>query len=519
VGEGEYANPVSLHDRPRHLSRMNWSARTLEITLCLAVCMTSAGCGGEKASPNSEEVPSAADVPRPAPDADIAGSPFFLVTTAMLDPASAWLVSGNGEKTRLEGIVGNTPQLLAHDGKLWVSSQADDPQAPSYFWLQPVENGALGEAVPDFFPEIVALSFDSRYALSQGDYRPSQENAVNEGDGVRLYEWGASEPTVVFDGDTYISAFWSPTALEFLYSEQVSAETYDLHFVEVMQGAPSAPRRLVAGLSLQGRCSWSRDGRWVVCFDDDAEPSTPITVVAFDRAEDFASHEIELSPGTGPAISADGKYIFAWSSQGGPVLIATISGDERYVLEFPPQTAVSVHPTANWLGLARPDGTAELVTMDQGSPTRVSLGAGERVFFGESTERLWLADPAGLFGARILIRNGEQWETVHEVTDPGALTYVATDVAHAVISTEGGLQSLTVASGSRPEVLPVVAEAEIFFEYRGPDYLLFGENVSDDLARLHLVSWPEGAATVVSVDFEESNLRIQPARGLWIAGR
>jgi hypothetical protein len=242
-------------------------------------------------------------------------------------------------------------------------------------------------------------------------------------------------------------------------------------------------------------------------------------VIVFDREDDFASHEIELLRGGGVNISADSKYIFAWYDQDGQMLIATISGDERYALEFPPQTWVSVHTTANWLGLARPDGTAELVTMDHGSPTRVSLGVGELVYFGETTERLGLTDRSGAVGARMLVRSGEGWETVHEVTDPGALTLFTTDMAHAVISTEGGLQSLTVASGSRPEVLPVETQSQPFPEYRGPDYLLFREEVSDDHARLHLVSWPEGAATVVSVDFEQSNLRAHPAYGLRIAGR
>lgn len=498
----------------------------LEVILCVAACVTTASCGGERASPDSEGGPSAGEIspagdgPRPAPDADIAGSPFFLVTANPTEnPTSAWLVSGNGVKTRLEGIVGDNPGLLAHDGKLWLRSEADDPQAPSYFWLQPVENGSLGEAVPDFFPELVALSFDGRYALSQGDYRPGQESALSEGDGVRLYAWGASEPTVVFDGDTYVNAFWSPTALEFLYPERVSEETYDLHFVEVKEGVPSAPRRLVAGLSLQGRCSWSGDGRWVVCLRASVQDVQGIAVIAFDREDDFASHEMELGSGVAATVSADSRYMLAWSEYFGHMLIATIPGDERYALEFPPQTTVSVHPTANWFGLGRPDGTAELVTMDLGSPTRVSLGVGERVYFGETTERLGLTDFTGTVGARALIRNGEQWATVHEVTDPGALTFFSTDLAHAVISTEGGLQSLTVASGSRPEVLPVETESQPFFEFRGPDYLLFRENVSDAFERLHLVSWPEGAATVVSVDFEESNLRAHPARGLQIAGR
>lgn len=104
------------------------------------------------------------------------------------------------------------------------------------------------------------------------------------------------------------------------------------------------------------------------------------------------------------------------------------------------------------------------------------------------------------------------------MTDPSALTSLTTDLAHAVIVTEGGLQSLTVASGSRPEVLPVETESQPFVEYRGHDHLLFRETVSDDFARLHLVSWPDGAASVVTVDFEKSNLRAQPPRGLWIAG-
>jgi hypothetical protein len=389
---------------------------------------------------------------------------------------------------------------------LWVRSTAVDPQAPSLFWLQPVEAGALGEAVPDFFPEIVDLSFDSRYALSQLD-------------GVRLYEWGASEPTVVFDGDTYVSASWSPTALEFLYSELVSDETYDLHFVEVKEGVPSAPRPLVTLSSAGERCDWSRDGRWVVCLRASVQDAQGMVLIAFDREDDFATHEIELGSGVAATVSVDSKYIIAWSEYFGHMLIATISGDEKYALEFPPQTTVSVHPTANWLGLARPDGTAELVTMDHGSPTRVSLGVGELVYFGETTERLGLTDRSGAFGARMLVRSGEGWETVHEVTDPGALTLFTTDMAHAVISTEGGLQSLTVASGSRPEVLPVETQSQPFPEYRGPDYLLFREEVSDGFARLHLVSWPEGAATVVSVDFEQSNLRAHPAYGLRIAGR
>lgn len=504
---------------------MSRSAGILEITLCIAACMASAGCGDEKASADSEgipsaeetpfagEAPSAGEVPRPAPDADIAGRPFFLVTpgatqnpSPALDPTSAWLVSGNGAKTRLEGIVGSNPGLLAHDGKLWVRSEADDPQAPSLFWLQPVENGALGQAVPDFFPEVVALSFDGRYALSQLE-------------GVRLYEWGASEPTVVFDGDTYVGASWSPTALEFLYSEQLSDETYDLHFVEVNEGVPSEPRRLVS-LSFGGeRCDWSRDGRWVVCFRASVQDAQGMAVIAFDREDEFASHQIELGSGVAGVISADSKYIFGLSEYYGRTLVATISGDERYTLEFPPGTAIQVHPTASWLGLGRPDGTAELVTMDHGSPTRVSLGAGASVFFGEATERLWLADRAGAVGARSLIRSGEVWETVHEVTDPDALTSFTTDVAHAVISTAGGLQSLTVASGSRPEVLPVETKSQPFMRVRGQDHLLFEEFVSEDLARLHLVSWPEGASTVVSVDFEASNLQVQPARGLFIAGR
>jgi hypothetical protein len=497
---------------------MNRSARTLEIILCIVACVTSAGCGGGTASPDSEEIPSGA-VPRSAPDADIAGGPFFLVTTTpIVNPESAWLVSGDGEKTRLEGIVGEVPHLLAHDGKLWVRSEADDPQAPSTFWLQPVANGALGEAVPDFFPEPVALSFDSRYALSQGD-------------GVRLYEWGASEPTVVIDGNNSRIPHWSPTALEFLYPEDVADETYDLHVVEVKQGVPSAPRRLVSALSSYETCDWSRDGRWVVCFRGGSQNGEPRIVIAFDRENDFASHEIALLPNpsadtpaagvTAAAVSADSRYVFAWSEPTGQILIATISGDERYTLEMPPGTAVGMHPTVSWLALNRPDGTAELVTMDRGSPTRVSLGslgAGERVFFGYTTERLWLADPGGATRVRLLIRNGERWETLHEVTDPSALTFLTTDLAHAVLVTEAGLQSLTVAAGSRPDALPVETESQPFIEYRGHDHLLFRETVSDDFARLHLVSWPDGAATVVTVDFEKSNLRAQPPRALWIAG-
>jgi hypothetical protein len=497
---------------------MNRSARTLEIILCIVACVTSAGCGGGTASPDSEEIPSGA-VPRSAPDADIAGGPFFLVTTTpIVNPESAWLVSGDGEKTRLEGIVGEVPHLLAHDGKLWVRSEADDPQAPSTFWLQPVANGALGEAVPDFFPEPVALSFDSRYALSQGD-------------GVRLYEWGAREPTVVIDGNNSRIPHWSPTALEFLYPEDVADETYDLHVVEVKQGVPSAPRRLVSALSSYETCDWSRDGRWVVCFRGGSQNGEPRIVIAFDRENDFASHEIALLPNpsadtpaagvTAAAVSADSRYVFAWSEPTGQILIATISGDERYTLEMPPGTAVGMHPTVSWLALNRPDGTAELVTMDRGSPTRVSLGslgAGERVFFGYTTERLWLADPGGATRVRLLIRNGERWETLHEVTDPSALTFLTTDLAHAVLVTEAGLQSLTVAAGSRPDALPVETESQPFIEYRGHDHLLFRETVSDDFARLHLVSWPDGAATVVTVDFEKSNLRAQPPRALWIAG-
>jgi hypothetical protein len=497
---------------------MNRSARTLEIILCIVACVSSAGCDGETASPDPEGIPSGA-VPRSAPDADIAGGPFFLVTTTpIVNPEFAWLVSGDGEKTRLEGIVGETPHLFAHDGKLWLRSQTDDPQAPSPFWLQPVANGALGEAVPDFFPEPVALSFDGRYALSQGD-------------GVRLYEWGASEPTVVFDGNNSLIPLWSPTALEFLYREDVAGETYDLHFVEVKQGVPSAPRRLVSAPSRHETCDWSRDGRWVVCFRGGSQNGEPRVVIAFDRENDLASHEFALLPNpsadtsavgvTAAAVTADSKYVFAWSEPSGQILIATISGDERYTLEMPPGTAVGMHPTASWLALNRPDGTAELVTMDRGSPTRVSLGslgAGERVFFGYATERLGVADAGGATRVRLLIRNGERWETLHEVTDPTATTSLTTDLAHAVIVTQGELQSLTVASGSRPEVLPVETESQPFIEYRGHDHLLFRETVSDDFARLHLVSWPEGAATVVTVDFEKSNLRAQAARGMLIAG-
>jgi hypothetical protein len=124
--------------------------------------------------------------------------------------------------------------------------------------------------------------------------------------------------------------------------------------------------------------------------------------------------------------------------------------------------------------------------------------------FRSTTDRLVGADVYGVADARVLVPNGDGVETLYEA-EPETLTFFTYDPRHGVVWTGTTLQSLVLASGV-PEPLGID-------EYCTPavyaaDYLLLEERYEEAGSRVHLVSWPEETARVVTVEFEEE-VRLQ----------